>query len=197
MSHHWAMVRVLMLLFLVELVLTGLALISCLSVESTRDVRALPRPAWLVVILLLPIAGAVAWFLAGRPAPARGPGGSLRRAAAPDDDPEFLRSLGGRDGRERDLFDRWESDLTGPGRDPAAGGGLPGGSAPGAPSPGGSSPGGSSTGGSSTGGSSAGGAFPGGRAGDGPPDAADAADGAAGRPPGNHRDADDGPPPRP
>ncbi|ASW53919.1 PLD nuclease N-terminal domain-containing protein [Plantactinospora sp. KBS50] len=110
------MVRVLMLLFLVELVLTGLAMVSCLSVESGRSIRVLPRAAWVVVILILPIAGAVAWFTAGRPAPARTPVARPARTgpAAPDDDPEFLRSLARRDRRERELFERWESDLGGP-----------------------------------------------------------------------------------
>ncbi len=117
------MVRVLMLLFLVELVITSLALISSLSVESIRDVRLLPRAAWVVVILLVPIVGAVAWFLVGRPVPAR-PGAGSRpgrpTAAAPDDDPEFLRSLARQDRRERELFNRWEADLATP-----SGGGGP------------------------------------------------------------------------
>ncbi|SCE67165.1 PLD nuclease N-terminal domain-containing protein [Micromonospora mirobrigensis] len=110
------MVRLVILLFLAQVVLCALALISCLSAEK-RDVRGLPRSLWVLVIVLLPLAGPIAWFVAGRDAgPARGARptgtGSARRPVAPDDDPEFLRSVAER-GRRQDeeLFNRWEEDL--------------------------------------------------------------------------------------
>lgn len=115
------MLRVAVPVVLVVL-LTALALISCLSVEDKREIRGAPRPVWVLVILLLPLLGAIAWFLFGRPrkpgAPVVGwPGGGPPeppRGRAPDDDPEFLRSLDQRtlngDDEEQHLR-QWEEDL--------------------------------------------------------------------------------------
>jgi hypothetical protein len=76
----------------------ALALISCLSVEDRREIRGLPRWAWVLVILLVPLAGPIAWFALGRPRRKIVPETGWRppqppRPKAPDDDPEFLRSL--------------------------------------------------------------------------------------------------------
>lgn len=97
------MFRVAVLLALASVLLAALALISCLSVEDKREIRGAPRAVWVLAILLLPLFGAVGWFLLGRPRPAGQPAaGRLRpggiipeppRRRAPDDDPEFLRSL--------------------------------------------------------------------------------------------------------
>jgi hypothetical protein len=57
------------------------------------DVRTLPKPLWLLVVLP-PFFGPAAWFLAGRPA--RGTATPPRRKVEqrpPDDDEEFLREL--------------------------------------------------------------------------------------------------------
>jgi hypothetical protein len=51
--------------------------------------RGLPKAAWVVVVVIFPIIGAALWFWVGR---ADGPHGA--RVIAPDDDPEFLSSLG-------------------------------------------------------------------------------------------------------
>lgn len=113
------MPRVFLILFVVEIVLAASALISLLSVEE-GEIRGLPKIAWVIVILLFPLIGSIAWFLAGRPATAPSrpdswrPGSGFpeaerpRRPVAPDDDPEFLRSIK-RDDDE--LFQRWEEDL--------------------------------------------------------------------------------------
>lgn len=85
------------------------------AVTAPADqVRNLQKVLWVLIVLFFLEFGAAAWFLFGRPranaagAPARSgtgwsgtgwtvPGGSGRSAArrpiAPDDDPEFLRSL--------------------------------------------------------------------------------------------------------
>ncbi|MGC5029410.1 PLD nuclease N-terminal domain-containing protein [Micromonospora sp. DT229] len=115
------MARLYILLFLVQVVLAVCALISCLSAEED-DVRHLPRIAWVLMILFFPLIGSIAWFLAGRQRkPAGGgvfPGGvqsTVRQPArplAPDDDPEFLRSIEERSRKEdQELFRRWEDDL--------------------------------------------------------------------------------------
>ena len=118
------MARFSIVVFLAQLVLAVLALISCLSAEE-EDIRALPRLVWVLVILLIPILGPVAWFLLGRPKSAGDsvlpwrqggtqPDTSRSRPVAPDDNPEFLKSLdNGADERakDRELFDQWEEDL--------------------------------------------------------------------------------------
>jgi hypothetical protein len=116
------MARLYVLLFLVQIVLAVLALISCLSAEGD-EIRALPRLAWVLIILFFPLIGSIAWFLAGRPvkdaAPASGwrPGAGFPehkrpKPAAPDDDPDFLKSLDeSQSHQDRELFDKWEEDL--------------------------------------------------------------------------------------
>ena len=59
-------------------------------------VRAMPRWLWAVVIICIPLLGAVGWLLFGRPTRETGGGGGggqRRGPQAPDDDPDFLRSL--------------------------------------------------------------------------------------------------------
>lgn len=86
-------------LALVGVAAAAIALISCLSVGQRRRIRWLPRGAWVAVILLVPLAGPAAWFGLGRPrrlSTRRPIQERLRRRSvrsAPDDDPEFLRSL--------------------------------------------------------------------------------------------------------
>ncbi|SIN37131.1 PLD nuclease N-terminal domain-containing protein [Micromonospora cremea] len=115
------MARLYVLLFLVQIVLAVCALISCLSAEEGQ-IRALPRIAWVLIILFFPLVGSIAWFVAGRepgsgarkPWPA-GTGSTerpRRRPVAPDDDPEFLRSVQDRaQQQDQELFRRWEEDL--------------------------------------------------------------------------------------
>ncbi|MBX7268586.1 PLDc_N domain-containing protein [Micromonospora sp. Llam7] len=114
------MARLYILVFLVQVVLAVCALISCLSAEED-GIRHLPRIAWVLIILFFPLVGSIAWFVAGRerktagtPASWGGAGRPAERArpAAPDDDPEFLRSIEERSREEdQELFRRWEEDL--------------------------------------------------------------------------------------
>jgi hypothetical protein len=62
------------------------ALIDCLFAESSKF-RALNKPLWALIIVLLPVIGAVLWFLLGRARKTGRP--DARRFVAPDDDPEF------------------------------------------------------------------------------------------------------------
>jgi len=58
-----------------------------------RQTKGISKPAWIVVQIVLPVIGAVLWFLIGRP---RGTGPapvSRSHPVAPDDDPDFLRNL--------------------------------------------------------------------------------------------------------
>jgi hypothetical protein len=111
------MARLFMLLFLAQVVLAVSALISCLSAED-GDVRVLPRLAWVLVILFIPLIGPIAWFVAGRTAAGTWPRGAWwpdrkrYRPLAPDDDPDFLRSIGTEQAKkDREMFGRWEEDL--------------------------------------------------------------------------------------
>ncbi|MCC9144747.1 MULTISPECIES: PLD nuclease N-terminal domain-containing protein [unclassified Arthrobacter] len=71
------------------------AAIDCVM-SRANEVRSISKTSWLFTIILIPVLGAVLWFLFGRPS-GGSPGGSgprePRRPSAPDDDPEFLRNL--------------------------------------------------------------------------------------------------------
>lgn len=88
------MVRLFLVLVAVTVVLTVFAVVDAIVADRTR-VRGLPRPAWFIVIVLVPLVGALLWFFLGRPR--RQNGGNRRRSAprtqGPDDDPDFLRRL--------------------------------------------------------------------------------------------------------
>lgn len=88
------MVRVLP--FVVELVLVVYCLIDLWQADRER-VRLLPKPVWVLLILVLPLLGGVAWLLAGRPDSLGRSGPAGRRGPqpprGPDDDPDFLRGL--------------------------------------------------------------------------------------------------------
>ena len=107
------------------------AFVDCVRADA-RDLRHLPRPVWLLLILV-PLVGALAYLLAGRPLHVTDE--PAVRPLAPDDDPEFLRRLELE--RRRRLA---EDERRRRGR--AAGGpvvpgspGAPGGTAPGADRP--------------------------------------------------------------
>ena len=121
------MVRLYSLFFLLDLALLVVALIDCLSAEEFA-IRALPRVAWVFIILLFSPVGAIAWFVAGRPASAvRLSNGTVWRPGsgfpeserprqrgartAPDDDPEFLKNLASSLREDESMMKKWETDL--------------------------------------------------------------------------------------
>lgn len=86
--------------FLLILALWIYAFIDCLNTPE-EEVKHLPKVVWVIIVLLFGqvLIGPVAWLVAGkvRKAPAvGGRGGGRGRAqwVAPDDNPEFLKSLG-------------------------------------------------------------------------------------------------------
>ena len=84
--------------WLLTLAVTIYAVVDAIQSDDAQ-VRNLPKLLWILLILLFPLVGSIAWFLAGRPPrarPQRGPGrpGPGRRPPqGPDDDPDFLRRL--------------------------------------------------------------------------------------------------------
>ncbi|WIM94961.1 PLD nuclease N-terminal domain-containing protein [Actinoplanes oblitus] len=87
------MARVNTLLFLVTVALVVVAAIDCLATDESR-VRHFPRGAWLLLVLCCPVAGAIAWFRAGRASAGEVAPAAVRSApVGPEDDPEFVRML--------------------------------------------------------------------------------------------------------
>ncbi len=80
-------------LVVIAVVLVIYAFFDALATPA-QQIRVLPKVAWIAVIVLLPVAGALAWIFLGtgrlRPGPRRqrpsGPRG-------PDDDPDYLRGI--------------------------------------------------------------------------------------------------------
>ena len=83
--------------FLISLVLTVYALFSCIQTRD-KDVPYLPKLVWIVLIVFVPFVGPIVWLLmvrtqAGRRDSAVRPPKPSTRPVAPDDDPDFLRTL--------------------------------------------------------------------------------------------------------
>ncbi|WP_289018346.1 PLD nuclease N-terminal domain-containing protein [uncultured Ornithinimicrobium sp.] len=91
-----------MLRVVLSVALIALTIYCVVDAAQTEDekVRGLPKPLWLVMILLFPLVGGVAWLIAGRPVSIldtvlgpRGGDGPPRGPLGPDDDPDFLKGL--------------------------------------------------------------------------------------------------------
>ncbi|MFI8854917.1 PLD nuclease N-terminal domain-containing protein [Streptomyces sp. 891-h] len=84
--------------FLLILALWIYAFIDCLNTPE-NEVRKLPKVVWVIIILLFGqvLLGPIAWLVVGRPR-RNAPYGAVRpderRWVAPDDNPDFLKSLG-------------------------------------------------------------------------------------------------------
>lgn len=90
------MVRVYLVIIAVLVAVAIFAVVDA-AFADPRRVRALPKPVWIIAILVLPVVGWLLWFLVGRPRRGNGRGSTSGSAAprprAPDDDPEFLWKL--------------------------------------------------------------------------------------------------------
>lgn len=84
--------------FLISLVLSVYALFSCIQTPD-EDVPHLPKLVWIVLIVFVPFVGPIVWLLMSRTqggpqeAVVRRPSPPVSRSLAPDDDPDFLKSL--------------------------------------------------------------------------------------------------------
>lgn len=104
--------------FIIETVLLVACLVDVAQTPPEQS-RSLPRWAWVVLIVLVPFAGPIAWLLAGRPRRAdlrAQPTWPTRdfaaqpRIIAPDDDPEFLGTLKKQNEHEA-MLREWEENL--------------------------------------------------------------------------------------
>lgn len=105
---------------LIELGLLIYCFLDCLQSDDLL-IRNLPKWGWIVLIIVVPIVGPIAWLVAGRPqtaapGPARTTGYPAyeqpqRRLQAPDDDPEFLAQLRRSNTEHETMLKNWEEDL--------------------------------------------------------------------------------------
>ncbi|MFF3020085.1 PLD nuclease N-terminal domain-containing protein [Streptomyces sp. NPDC057939] len=97
--------------FVLLLALTIYAFVDCLNTPE-EEVKVLPKGVWVIIILLFSIVGPVVWLFAGKKRSAVGGGGGRSRRnqwVAPDDNPDFLKSL--RDEQEKkDEAERKDED---------------------------------------------------------------------------------------
>ncbi|MCU1441640.1 MAG: hypothetical protein JWP85_2637 [Rhodoglobus sp.] len=100
------MARLLVILPFVVLALDVFAIVDVILTDQRR-VRALPKVVWVILIVLVPIVGALLWFFIGKERRDRG---GERRTIAPDDDPAFLRNLR-RDEEHDERIRRLEQEL--------------------------------------------------------------------------------------
>lgn len=82
---------------IIWLALLVYCLIDVIQADESR-VRNLPKVAWILLVVIFPFAGSIAWLVAGRPQAATAQRSSAgyrgrTRPVAPDDDPEFLAGL--------------------------------------------------------------------------------------------------------
>ncbi|MGW7411521.1 PLD nuclease N-terminal domain-containing protein [Streptomyces sp. NPDC054863] len=111
------------LMFILPLALTIYAFIDCLNTPE-EETKHLPKVAWVFIILLFWVVGPIVWLVAGKNRHAvQGGGGPSDRYrgrrtqwVAPDDNPEFLKSI--KDEQKKDenktdesLLKDWEADL--------------------------------------------------------------------------------------
>ncbi|WP_329383350.1 PLD nuclease N-terminal domain-containing protein [Streptomyces sp. NBC_01716] len=115
------MLRVLMIL--VPLALSIYAFIDCITTDE-KDIRHIPKPIWAILVLLFPLVGSIAWLIVGRkPGTGAGPAGRRGGWVAPDDNPDFLKSLeedGRKTGKKDGASDRAAKDGTEPDTDAVA-----------------------------------------------------------------------------
>jgi hypothetical protein len=114
---------------LLPALIAGVLFVVCLidAVQTPEAaMRNLPKWAWVMLIVLVPIVGPLAWLFSGRPRrqdartvpwPSTKTAGfpeyerPPRASRAPDDDPEFLATLKHGNAEHEKLLKKWEEDL--------------------------------------------------------------------------------------
>lgn len=101
------MVRILLPALLLLIAFWVYSIVDCALLNPTRH-RGVSKPVWLIIVVLLPVLGAILWFVVGR--------GRVREQPAfraPDDNPDFLGSIGsaGEFGDQDERIRRLEAEL--------------------------------------------------------------------------------------
>jgi len=101
------MPRLLIGLAVVIVFFTVFVIVDTAMTPRTR-MRGLPKPAWIAVVVLVPVIGGILWLTVGKDRTdlARSSG----RRLGPDDDPDFLSNLG-RARSEQERIRRLEQEL--------------------------------------------------------------------------------------
>ena len=104
-------------LFLAELVLLVYCVLNIITTPDT-EVRHLPKLVWLLLVVVLPLAGGLAWLYARRPRDPAALPRSLRTPAeparsSPDDDEAFLQQLRARADQQRREAERRRREESG------------------------------------------------------------------------------------
>ncbi|MGO2519807.1 MAG: PLD nuclease N-terminal domain-containing protein [Microbacterium sp.] len=112
------MARVLIVGGFLALIFWVFSVVDCAVQPATRH-RGVPKGAWIAIVVLIPVLGGILWFALGRRRRDR----ESMRQVAPDDNPEFLRTLGKseQDDRIRKLEEelaRLDDETDGPAPDP-------------------------------------------------------------------------------
>ncbi len=113
------MARILIVGGFIALLFWIYSVVDCALQPSARH-RGVRKPAWIAIVILIPVIGGVLWFFLGR---RRNDDPEYVRALAPDDDPAFLSSISRaeQDARIRELreeLDRLDGEQDGPGAGP-------------------------------------------------------------------------------
>ncbi|MFN8146471.1 MAG: PLDc N-terminal domain-containing protein [Candidatus Nanopelagicales bacterium] len=108
--------------YVIELALLVFCLIDCIQTPGYQ-VRNLEKPFWILLILLIPIVGCIAWLVAGRPSSAspspqwrmgsgfpedHRPKAAVRRN---EDDPAFMAEMARIDREHEEALKKWEAKL--------------------------------------------------------------------------------------
>jgi hypothetical protein len=101
------------------------ALLDCIATDSAMC-RNLPKPMWILIVLLLPDIGSLLWVLLGRPEKASWRPGSIdyaspRRPIGPEDAPRYSTTPIITDRRSQELdaeLERWEREKSRPKDEP-------------------------------------------------------------------------------
>lgn len=108
--------------YLLVLALLIYAFVDCLNTPE-REVRGLPKVLWVLIIVLFSevMIGPIAWLVLGKERGRTAPDGGATPSEwhrehrqewiAPDDNPEFLRSLKEENRKDEAMLKDWEADL--------------------------------------------------------------------------------------
>ncbi|MGD9956855.1 MAG: PLD nuclease N-terminal domain-containing protein [Candidatus Nanopelagicales bacterium] len=107
--------------YVVEIALLVFCLVDCIS-SPPHLIRNLEKGWWIVLIIILPLVGGIAWLVAGRPV--RTDGGQWRmgsgfpEAERPrpaysrnEDDPAFMAEMARIDREHEEALKKWEAKL--------------------------------------------------------------------------------------